>query len=77
MGSDVLGHHRQRRVRLTPPFPPDSSSDPVVAMAALIVVAELILAGRAGEAVGRYGRARAIPTLVPSATSGESSTRSA
>jgi class 3 adenylate cyclase/tetratricopeptide (TPR) repeat protein len=39
---------------MTPPFPPDSSSDPVTAMAALVVEAELILAGRAGESVGRF-----------------------
>jgi class 3 adenylate cyclase/tetratricopeptide (TPR) repeat protein len=39
---------------MTPPFPPDSASDPVTAMAALVVEAELILAGRAGESVGRF-----------------------
>ncbi len=49
---------------VTPPFPPESSPDPVSAMAALIVEAELTMAGRVGEAVSRFeGSAR--PDLGP------------
>ncbi len=39
---------------VTPPFPPETSPDPVSAMAALIVEAELTMAGRVGEAVSRF-----------------------
>lgn len=39
---------------MTPPFPPDTSSDPVTAMAALIVEGELVLAGRIAEGVERF-----------------------
>lgn len=37
-----------------PPFPPDASPDPVVAMAGLVVEIELTLAGRAQEALRRF-----------------------
>jgi class 3 adenylate cyclase/tetratricopeptide (TPR) repeat protein len=40
----------------TPPFPPASSTDPVAAMAALIIEVELILAGRAVDALERMER---------------------
>jgi len=40
----------------TPPFPPAASVDPVSAMASLIIEAELILAGRAGEALEHLDR---------------------
>jgi len=39
---------------MTPPFPPNSSPDPVTAMAALVVSAELSIAGRADEAVSGF-----------------------
>jgi tetratricopeptide (TPR) repeat protein len=39
---------------VTPPFPPESSSDPVSAMAALVVEAELTMAGRMAESVSRF-----------------------
>ncbi len=39
---------------VTPPFPPETSPDPVSAMAALIVEAELTMAGRVEEAVSRF-----------------------
>jgi hypothetical protein len=42
---------------VTPPFPPDTSPDPVSAMAGLIVEAELTMAGRVGEAVSRFENA--------------------
>ena len=38
----------------TPPFPPDSSPDPVTAMARLVIQAELTLSGRVAEAVERF-----------------------
>jgi len=37
-----------------PPFPPDTSPDPVVAMAGLLIEIELTLAGRAHEALARF-----------------------
>jgi tetratricopeptide (TPR) repeat protein len=40
----------------TPPFPPAGSMDPVVAMASLIIEAELILAGRTAEALAHLER---------------------
>ena len=49
---------------LTPPFPPDTSSDPVTAMAALIVEGELVLAGRGAEGVARFENS-AHPDLGP------------
>jgi tetratricopeptide (TPR) repeat protein len=36
-----------------PPWPPEDSTDPVVGMAGIVVAAELTLAGRLDEAVGR------------------------
>jgi len=36
-----------------PPFPPEDATDPVVGMAGIVVAAELTLAGRLDEAVGR------------------------
>jgi hypothetical protein len=39
---------------VSPPFPPESSPDPVSAMAALIVEAELTMAGRVPEALSRF-----------------------
>jgi hypothetical protein len=39
-----------------PPFPPETSRDPVVGMAELIVEAELTLAGRVDEALARVNR---------------------
>jgi class 3 adenylate cyclase len=39
---------------VTPPFPPDNTADPVAAMAGLIIEAELALAGRVPEALGRF-----------------------
>jgi class 3 adenylate cyclase/tetratricopeptide (TPR) repeat protein len=41
---------------VTPPFPPEGSADPVAAMAALVVEAELGLAGRVEEAYARFER---------------------
>ena len=38
----------------TPPFPPDSSADPVVEMAAYVIEAELTVAGRVEEALARF-----------------------
>ena len=44
----------------TPPFPPDSTADPVVEMAVYVIEAELTLAGRVDEALARIdGVARA------------------
>jgi len=40
----------------TPPFPPATSMDPVAAMATLIIETELILAGRAGDALEHLAR---------------------
>lgn len=37
--------------RATPPFPPEDSADPVLAMARLVIEIELILSGRAPEAL--------------------------
>ena len=39
---------------MTPPFPPETSSDPVTAMAALIIESELVLTGRATEGIERF-----------------------
>jgi hypothetical protein len=39
---------------VTPPFPPDSSPDPITAMAALIIETELTLSGRSAEAASRF-----------------------
>ncbi len=39
-----------------PPFPPESSPDPVLGMASVVVEAELVLAGRAEEALVRMDR---------------------
>ena len=41
-----------------PPFPPDTSHDPVVGMAGLVIDAELTLAGRIGEALARFEQAQ-------------------
>ncbi len=38
-----------------PPFPPESSPDPVVGMAELVIEAELTMAGRVDEALARIG----------------------
>jgi class 3 adenylate cyclase/tetratricopeptide (TPR) repeat protein len=38
-----------------PPFPPENSSDPVDAMAQLVIEAELTMAGRVHEAIDRIG----------------------
>ncbi len=40
----------------TPPFPPEDSPDPVAAMARLLIEAELVLAGRVGEALDQMER---------------------
>ncbi len=39
-----------------PPFPPASATEPIVAVARLIIETELILAGRPGEALEQYER---------------------
>jgi class 3 adenylate cyclase/tetratricopeptide (TPR) repeat protein len=39
----------------TPPFPPDTSQDPVVRMGQLVIETELTLAGRFDEAIARQG----------------------
>jgi tetratricopeptide (TPR) repeat protein len=49
---------------VAPPFPPDWTSDPVSAMAGIIVESELALSGRSPEAVDRFQRA-ARPNLGP------------
>ncbi|MFZ0666405.1 MAG: adenylate/guanylate cyclase domain-containing protein [Acidimicrobiales bacterium] len=49
---------------VTPPFPPDSSSDPVTSMATLVVEAELTLSGRVAEALSRF-RSSTRPRLGP------------
>jgi tetratricopeptide (TPR) repeat protein len=41
-----------------PPFPPDASPDPVIAMAGVIIEAELILSGRLDEALDRLEHTR-------------------
>jgi hypothetical protein len=41
---------------VTPPFPPESSADPVTSMASLIVEAELTMTGRGSEALARFER---------------------
>jgi len=40
-----------------PPYPPDDALDPVILMAGLVIHVELILAGRAEEALRRFERA--------------------
>ncbi len=47
-----------------PPFPPDTSPDPVVVVARLVVQAELIMAGRLEEALARFEHAER-PDLGP------------
>jgi class 3 adenylate cyclase len=53
----------------TPPFPPDSSVDPVSGMASLVIESELILAGRGAEALGHLQRPnrpnRGVMTALP------------
>ncbi len=49
---------------VTPPFPPESSPDPVSAMAALVVEAELTMAGRVAESLSRF-ESSARPDLGP------------
>ena len=61
---------------VTPPFPPDTSPDPVSAMAGLIVEAELTMAGRASPRRCHASRTRSDPISVRSGTWAESSTRS-
>jgi class 3 adenylate cyclase/tetratricopeptide (TPR) repeat protein len=48
----------------TPPFPPDTSPDPVVGMAGLLIEAELTMAGRIDEALSRLESAER-PNLGP------------
>jgi hypothetical protein len=48
----------------TPPFPPDTSPDPVVGMAGLLIEAELTMSGRIDEALSRLESAER-PNLGP------------